>query len=70
MASFVVSQARTVGSSATKVRNMGPSLVPHSGSFRRHRVQPLPAFLTREAWAPGVSLGLLRAKLWVGLVTH
>lgn len=58
MASFVVSQARTVGSSATKVQdNMGPSPRSHSGSPRRHRVQPLPAFLAREAWVPGVSLG-------------
>lgn len=51
MASFMVSQARTVGSSATKVQdNMGPSPGPRSGSPRRCGVQPLPAFLTREAW--------------------
>lgn len=30
----------------------------------------LPAFLAGEARVPGVSLGLLRAGLWVELVTH
>lgn len=69
MASFVESQARTVGSSATKVQdNMGPSPGARSGSPRRHRVQRLPAFLAGEAQAPGVSLGLLRSGQWVGLV--